>query len=569
MHYTRSSSQPATVDLIRADLAEVWTIGEEKVESPKRPPSVFGVSDMLDLENTPTPGLRPSKATRKDPLPNLLGDILELSPSRNQGRSNPNGGSSSKPSENGSKRTSHHVQTRSRPTKSSPAAILSSPATHPVSPQESHDSTPGTQGPKRPARIQQPPAHANRRRRPIQQTEGTRDSPTVSPTPNPRRPRQSNITSAASSTAPKGRVRASKTRPEPSKLVSSQTKAKARKRKDDCYELSDATDTDEESRPKKRQANQPSPKQPRLPSDSRDRKIEEGGAHSIPVFTQGNKPTGTKRTRVTKKRSGLAVAPETEIEVEPRQSDTVLNDGPEVELGIDQDQGKKRHKSATCKPEIEEKRRSSPLASAALKTGSPLDPLSPKLPNHPGASRNKESFPPAASKFRDVIIVSSESEGDAVAGSTSPLFVEQGQHMTSAGPDISLTVDPATSSGQRLPIRLPSSHIALALTPPSSFQPHAFDGPLQTHNAGRPLPAALREAFLSDEQLRVLLTSAPEPNPCLEEDALAPEDIWKQAVEDDSPPAVMRKIVTVRDVPAADDHKQRLILGNSSCCIGL
>lgn len=86
MEYTRHSSQPATVDLVRADLAEIWTVDEPEFESPKRQPSISGLSDMLDLEFIPTPGFRPSKTPRKDPLPDLLGDVLELSPTRKRGR---------------------------------------------------------------------------------------------------------------------------------------------------------------------------------------------------------------------------------------------------------------------------------------------------------------------------------------------------------------------------------------------------------------------------------------------------------------------------------------------------
>ncbi|KAK3309729.1 uncharacterized protein B0T15DRAFT_570447 [Chaetomium strumarium] len=86
MEYTRQSSQPATVDLVRADLAEVWTVYDSEFSSPKRPASVSGISDMLDLEFIPTPGFRPSKTAKRDKLAEMLVDVLELSPSRKRGR---------------------------------------------------------------------------------------------------------------------------------------------------------------------------------------------------------------------------------------------------------------------------------------------------------------------------------------------------------------------------------------------------------------------------------------------------------------------------------------------------
>ncbi len=108
MEYTRHSSQPATVDLVRADLAEMWTVDELDFESPKRPPSISALSDMLDLEFIPTPGHRPSKTARNDPLPDLLGDILELSPTQKRGRNDGDGRRGSDKSSNSSNDEIHY-----------------------------------------------------------------------------------------------------------------------------------------------------------------------------------------------------------------------------------------------------------------------------------------------------------------------------------------------------------------------------------------------------------------------------------------------------------------------------
>jgi len=544
MDYTRHSSQPATVDLVRADLAEIWTIGEDKIESPERPPSVSGVSDMLDLEYIPTPGLRPSKTIRKDPLPSLLGDILEVSPSRKRGRSNPDGRYfSSKPSRTGNKKSSQHVQSRNRPAKDSTTAT-SSPAAHLISPEELHDSPRATQKPTRPASLEQPPANANQRCRPKQQTEGTGNSPMVSPTPNPRRPQESNTKPAPPSTAPKGSTRLSKTRPGTSNLASTRTKNKARKQDDDVYDLTD-TDTDEDPRPKKRQAKPSSPKQARLPPDSKARNANEGGARAGTVLNQGNKSTGTTRTRVPKKPSRRDVARGNEMEVEPIHSDTAVYDDQALDLNIDPEN---KPIPARAKSEFDQQPQLAGPKSAALKTGSPQESLSPKLPGHLAlASSEKESLHLAAPEPREVITVSSESpgEGDAVRGSTSPLFIEQDQqHVTSDGPDIAVTVNPASSSDQRLPTRLLTNHVGLGFTPPPSFQPHAFSKRPQTHSVGRPLPAALRQAFLSDAQPEISPSPSPELDPSSEGD-LNPDDIWKHAVKDDAPPVIMHRIVTV------------------------
>jgi hypothetical protein len=75
------------------------------------------------------------------------------------------------------------------------------------------------------------------------------------------------------------------------------------------------------------------------------------------------------------------------------------------------------------------------------------------------------------------------------------------------------------------------------------------------------LPTNIRDAFFSDEQpVLALPPPVPELESCSEEESLSPEDVWKQAVEDDSPPAVLHRIVNVSTAfRVLDDSDGRLI----------
>ncbi|KAK4044396.1 hypothetical protein C8A01DRAFT_12227 [Parachaetomium inaequale] len=505
MEYTRHSSQPATVDLVRADLAEIWTVDESENDSPRRPPSVSGVSDMLDLEYIPTPGFRPSKAMKRDPLPEILGDFLELSPTRKGGR---NG-------RLGKQATDHKT----------PAGPSKAPR--------------GTQ-PGHASHIAPRPSNANKRKK----ATAAAESPVSSPASRPRE-RQPNGKTAAKAS------KQAKALPAPAYRPTTRTRTKA-KRDDDLFELSDVTDTESESRPKKRQAKpspkqsapkQPSPKEPRAPPQ---RKVRVADKEVGSPVIQRSKPT-----RVPKKPSGREAPRKKPAEAGATITDTATQAYQEAELDLVSDRHVDENTSPMAKPvSSEPPRRITDPESTHQRTDTPEAFASPEPPESPkplpAAPKVRKPLLPVPSDPQDVITLSSESgAGDAAARSTSPMFMEQDQDVAAeVAPDLAISVNTGSSSDQRSPIRLPLGRRRLGFTPPPSFQPRALKH--NSGSAGHALPANIRDAFFSDEQ-----PAAPSPSPAPElepgsgEESLGPENVWKQAVEDDSPPAILHRIVTL------------------------
>ncbi len=372
--------------------------------------------------------------------------------------------------------------------------------------------------------------------------------PVYSPAPKSRRQRQSNPKPAAKPTA---RKRPAK-EPKQAK-TSAQLKKKATKPDDDLFELSDVTDAEEECKPKKRQAKQPTPKEPQASPEQKSRAFGQNSAQSGLVTSQASKPT-----RVPKKHTGRKAPRGNKTEAEPTYSDTIAHGGQEVELHIGSDQGGNKNASSNTKVKPHERPKTAPEQSV---TDSSQEFTSPRLPERSVVtSREHNSVLPAALRPLDIITVSSESEegDDAPAGSTSPLFMEQcEQHALSDDPGIAITVEPGIHSHQSLPIPSGVDHASFGLTPPPSLQPHALTKHTsmpQAPAAGHALPSNLREAFLSDEQLAISSSLTPVPESSSPEEGLRPEDIWKQAVDDSSPPAVMHRIVTVSPSPSSLPH---------------
>ena len=310
------------------------------------------------------------------------------------------------------------------------------------------------------------------------------------------------------------------------------------------------TDTEEESKPKKRQAKQPSSKEPQASPEQKPRGFDQGDVQSVLVMNQGSKPT-----RVPKKPTSRKVPRENKSEAEPAYSNTIAHGGQEAELRIGSDQVGNKNASSRTKADSHENPQSA-LGQPIRKTDSPHKLTSPQPPKRSAlVSRENTSVLPAVLKPLDVITVSSEGEEeyDAPAGSTSPLFTQQcPQDALSDDPDIAITVEPKIDSRQSLPIPSRVDHASFGFTPPPSLQPHALTKHTsmpQAPAAGHSLPPNLREAFLSDEQLANSPSLTPVPGSSSAEEGLRPEDIWKQAVDDNSPPAIMHRIVTVSSSP--------------------
>ncbi|AEO70692.1 uncharacterized protein THITE_46484 [Thermothielavioides terrestris NRRL 8126] len=486
MDYTRHSSQPATVDLVRADLAEMWTIDGLELQSPKRSSSASNASDMLDLEFLPTPGCRPSKAKKKDPLPDMLADILELSPNpkaacHEKGVSNTKqrGIGSDTPSED-------QMQGQDAPSR------LSIAANHP-----SNQSDPSGK-------------------------------------------------MAAQSTSKKGSAKAPQQTKRPlarAGPATAQAKTKARKRDHDLFELSDSTDSEGVvSGRKKQQVRRVSPGKPPV------RRAQ--GAHTVNKQESAGSGVRGKSTRVPKKLAKLHAPEQANDEAGPAYSGTLLRAGQQVALNSALDLA---DEPAVAKSSSHQKPRTRlPASTVHGAVNSGLTSSTP--PNRsPIVERMNEPILPPRSEALDAVAVChkrTEKENEAPR-LTSPLFVEQdGESMNAIdGPDISGTVDPGLATTPSWTMPLKRAPTPIRFNPPLSFQPQAPANQAEIHELGDntcQLPAGIREAFLSDEQPAMGSPSpAPELLPGANNGASDPEEVWKQAVEDDTPPAVLHRIITL------------------------
>ncbi len=522
--YTRHSSQPATVDLVRGDLGEFWSTNGPEVESPRRSASVSVASAMLDLEPVATPRPRRSKVPRKDPLPGLLADIL------------------------GSDTSSDEVP--------SPIGV---------------EQTPAPRG-QRPDSTKQPRAN-NKRTRPkayAKAAESPRESPASSPhhtLPAGRAGASSNARKRPTRPAAQAKIRTQTAGQAPSRA-----KRKARKHDEDMYELSDATDTETERPPKKRRAKQPPSKEPR-PPPRKPQAANEEAVRPEPAIAQTRK----RPIRVAKKSAGRKDAPQ-EKKVEPESTSPVTSEAsdpvgesdawpvedledttatisqpnskersPVPPLSADDGVAPKRTEPATVpKPLPASSRDAEPVLPVASKRAVSPEPSKLLL----AASMETEPILPIAPKAQEVIVLSSESDEDSFppAGSTSPLFVErQGPLIASGSPEATMMVNPAISPDHGWEPRLPTSNTRIA--PSTSLRAHTL--PKHTtkpdpHYIPHALPAGIRDAFLSDEQPAATPPSpSPEVQAYPDEEDMSPGDVWEEAVDDGSLPGVLHKIITV------------------------
>ncbi|KAH6854128.1 hypothetical protein B0I37DRAFT_401169 [Chaetomium sp. MPI-CAGE-AT-0009] len=521
MEYTRYSSQPATVDLVRADLAETWTIDGFDVESPQRSPSVSRVSDMLDLEYIPTPRPRTSKTTKRDPLPEILGDFLELSPTRRNGRNE-------NQEEGGTQGLSERANGKAV------SQLPAQPLKDPVHTDRQPDPVTELGFPGNSSHSLRGPqfrhSTASKRKDPNQSTTAA-DSPMKSSLPKPGK-------TTTLSTAKKEPAKASNQAKALPKSLPTRAKEKRETGGDDLFELSDVTDTDSESRPKKQQAKQPSPKG-RQSLPQRKTRIAEKGVRS--PLARNSKPTPGP-----KKPSSRDAPRKSKAKAKPKKADKTAH------------ANREEASSTNCRDHGITSTVAGPTSNERPRKGDPVFTFetrdnqggmaSPEPEKHsPVSVEHSDWFLQAPLKPHDVITLSSESADTdrAAMESNSPMFMERAEEdaIAEPAPDFSVTINRGLSSDQQSPQRPPVDRRRLDSTPPPSFQPRA---PGHNHQSiGYCLPASIQKAFFSDEQL---VAPSASPAPALEadsEECLRAAEVWKQSVEDDSPPAVLHRIVTL------------------------
>ncbi|KAK4249503.1 hypothetical protein C7999DRAFT_12718, partial [Corynascus novoguineensis] len=173
----------------------------------------------------------------------------------------------------------------------------------------------------------------------------------------------------------------------------------------------------------------------------------------------------------------------------------------------------------------------------------------------PGAKETlREEFRNSNPRFSgacDAIIVSSESPKtrDAAAGSTSPLFVEHSHEdmIATVVSDSPLSADTWSSGNQGLPTMdcMEHSHPSFTSQTPAQTRALGRAGEVSQRHTEHFFPSHIKDAFLSDEQPAApKLSLPPETKPCSPKH-LIPENIWRREVEDDSPPAILHRIVTL------------------------
>ncbi|KAK4144871.1 uncharacterized protein C8A04DRAFT_11114 [Dichotomopilus funicola] len=479
MDYTRYSSQPATVDLVRADLAEIWSVDVSEDDGPRRAPSISGISDMLDLEYIPTPKPRPSKISKLSPLPDSPGELLQSSPTLARPNGNRQGG---------------HIGSTVSPRDED--KNISEPL---LSNLQDGRSSNKNNDPKFELGVNSP----------------------VEPAP---------LTSRVKKPARNSRP-------------ASSDKVPKRKRQtdgDDVFELSDDTDTESGPSPQKGKTKRSSAKRNRTRPGPKA-KVSGQKAPTAVAPTQKSKPSRTPKQPLA---GDLPL--ETKRKVQPSNS----------AFGSKREGVPRRGQIADNAVFVPEPNPSTKLAQeltpeetkprkTTASSGSPA--RSPALPReispaHPGSPRS-----------RDVITISSKSPvsvaSDAPAQLASPLFVEQ-MHETPAKMEppeksaITMVVGPELGQGSFIQRTLNGAR----LTTPPLFQ---ICTTREDHKASRErpnhiLPAAIRDAFLSDDHLAVDSPSPdPSEQPNTKEHSLSPGDTWKSVVEDTSSPKVLHRIVTL------------------------
>jgi hypothetical protein len=497
---------------------------------------------------------------RKDPLPDILGDFLELSPTRKGGGNDAHEKKAPKPS------ATRNEQSRNRD--STAADRLSTPVDHPSSRAGLDNPSDARQKQGHPPPLDPLPHNATKRKRPSPPSKTTYSPGDSPPVPKPRRQRQSNGKPVASSTAGKEPATASKhakVLPGTANPAPARTKPKARKQDSDLFELSDVTDTEAESRPKKRQAKQTSSKNPSVPPP--------GSARPAERKRNSQAGQGRRTTRVPKKPSARVVSPNNKVELEPAKSNTAAagNQGAGLDAGLQQHDDKIT--SPPHKSDPLEQTRTAHQVPITQSVNTAQFKFSDPPTSSPVAPKETEPVLPLVAKSREVISLSSESpdSSNGAAGSTSPMFVEQDQvqAVASPSPAIAITGTSKVRPDEPSPTRLSMACNRLGFTPPPSFQPRALGNNTaisRSLKTDRPLPAVIREAFFSDERPAASPSPVREPEPSPGEDSPSAEELWSQAVEDDSPPAILHRIVTVSAaLHGFPCNRSRLTL--TSCCI--
>lgn len=551
MESARQSSQPPpTVDLVRADLAEMWITDHPKTDSPKSPVPLFD-ENYLDLEPVPTPCFRSSKLAKKDALTDMLADVLDPTPRRSKetrrglemeiDRSR-NGSSKS----SGDTNASHHVGSDENQ-----SVLGNRDITGPLG-----QASLGK--PARAACAPKPPSPE-----PVPETaisdfefidQDTAPSSPLSPAPKAHRQQDS---AHKASTRPAAARRGSKkqrdkpeTSPKSVTQASVRAKSKTRKRDDDPYDIDESSDEAENAQAKKRKTRASKPKKSQKASKSAPKVADS----AVALSNRGHRKEKPPARRVRKPFQTEVLQEEHYEVVDPAGQDHHM----EVDSSPLAKSQPTKTFAATERNIVDGPEMSIPAS--MIRTTKPLPDSAPPAPARPSLPAiSDEPLLPTRPRQPNVILLSSDSSECGrtkdILPSTLPLFMARNSEPADPGDSLGVlnTPEPAISSALVWPeqnIRGPGN-TSMSGDSPLSFHPTSL-----VKAAGNPKKQDTKHSILlahhihnvsSDKRL-ARDTDSPDTvsPPSSRNNQMRPEDMWKDAVEDNSPPEVLHRIVTVR-----------------------
>jgi len=519
-HSCRLSPTPASVGLLRADLAEMWPVEHPESERLKTPAPVFQES-YLDLEHIQTPTVFSPKIKKQDPLVDMIMGVITPTPKLPI---------RSKPLPDGHDDPSSHdeaeeilPETHISPTASS--RKTKSLEVRPKSRLEEQNSESKLVGSEYVRAKASSPARATRRQAaPKFKQKGTLKI-------NKRQPAKG--------------TKQDQTSPEYDRLLSGHavTKTRTKKRGNDIFDLSDITESDGSERPRKRQAQE----QTNQEHSTTDKvSVRDRDGNTIATNRPRRRPKVLKDPMVLETLNQPEIKPTTN-QVEPSNPKSKTDVGhrsPKMKLKAEAEWVSKKSSGVVSDflTDLPPFALQSSEADQRRSTSAFMNQFEPLLPKQKLASS-----PPIlhTQVHKENITTDTGENGDhGNECSTSPLLVDQDPaHTDSKCPAVACLGNQPThraaagSSAEKPDIKaavLPSIHLDNSSNTIRRSSERLSKDPVAIKN----------DAVRSNAQPQ---DTSPLPN--LKDpsaiDALAPEEMWRRAIDDDSPPLVLQRLTTV------------------------
>jgi hypothetical protein len=465
---------------------------------------------MLDEEYIPTPGHHLEKEQHNDLLADLLGDVVETSPTQTRGRFG-RPVVQAKSGDNASTLKNETISSRFR-------ERISGQHKDSVSPSVEQQDLANGNSPRNST------STAKKRKRQNEPSEAAGATEATTPPAPHRKPQMKNKGPAKT----QGRAKSSVEKP-------TNLGGRRRKRNDDesAFELSDHTDQDE-VKPKSNQQQQPSPK-------NLAQSKSNGHVNDSDVPHPGPRP---KQSRVPKKPRLDIVTQLESVEVVDKHSLSPSNLAPEEPVataGHASTRDENMSDAASnihVQPENQGKTTSQRLETSEVFPDPHTRLSEPVLPHESFTSAHPVAVSPPQAPDTSVQLVER----------SSPMFVDRNEDILvpRSVPGIEIQTKVHT------PDKQPSlrSQRDLRYTTPPFCQPGltiGAPGPSQQHRTGGYQPEYIQDPFFPTQPPRTAVSKSlsQKQQACSEDGGLNPEDVWKDVVEDDDPPAVLLRFAKV------------------------